>query len=61
MLANAINNAQSTNPQLVKEAIVAEQFEGLQGTLRFDAFGDVYRRSSVYHINDGHFVPSGQR
>lgn len=61
VLANAINNARSTNPQLVKKAITGQQFKGLQGTLRFDAFGDVYRGSSFYHINDGHFVPSAQR
>lgn len=50
ILANAIDTA------MLKETIVGTgTFEGLQGSIEFDQFGDVQRRHFLMTIRDGEF------
>ena len=57
ILANAITDTQSTDPDKLRAAILAlHGFEGVQGTYDFDANGDGLRAGNILHRENGNWV-----
>lgn len=57
LVAQSIELSKTLNPSDLKNAIVQTgQFQGLQGTLFIDPFGDIERRIYLYQIQHGKFI-----
>ena len=57
ILAKAINDAKSTDPQAIRQAIVAiKGFQGTEGTYNFDAKGDGLRGYNIVKNENGKIV-----
>ncbi len=57
ILVAGLGLAKSGSPDAVKRAILKKgTFEGVQGAISFDQFGDASRTLYLFHIEDGHFV-----
>ena len=55
ILARAINNANSTDPEAVRNAILAiKGYKGLEGTYEFDKNGDGLHGYNVVKNDSGH-------
>ncbi len=56
VLKEGLKNANALNPEDVKSSILAlQEFEGLQGDIIINRYGDVVRDIYLYEISDGHF------
>ncbi|MBW2991342.1 ABC transporter substrate-binding protein [Candidatus Woesearchaeota archaeon] len=56
-VAEAIDNAQTTNPTRVKDALYKTEFKGATGTVKFDENGEVIGKPFViYKVKNGEFV-----
>ncbi len=53
MLIQAIKEADSTDATAIRDALAAEEFEGVSGNITFDANGDPIKSAAVVQIQDG--------
>jgi branched-chain amino acid transport system substrate-binding protein len=55
VLTDAISQCGSTKPEDLVQTLKSREFQGLDGPIVFDEFGDMDRRSYIYEISGGQY------